>query len=116
MDRFRRGLAVAFPWQAAAASELSDEVVICRCESVTAGEIRETVRDKGAIEVNRAKALSRVGMGRCQGRYCGHAAVEVIAAATGLPVEQVGRLRGQVPVKPLSINVERSDTIREVLT
>jgi len=42
-------------------------------------------------------------MGRCQGRYCGHAGAEVIAHAAGVPVEQVGRLRGQAPVKPLAI-------------
>jgi len=47
--------------------------------------------------------LCRVGMGRCQGRYCGNAGAEVIAHAAGIPVEQVGRLRGQAPVKPLSI-------------
>jgi len=46
-----------------------------------------------------------VGMGRCQGRYCGHAGAEVIASAAGVPVEQVGRLRGQAPIKPQSIAV-----------
>lgn len=115
MDRFRRGLAVAFPWPAAAVNTLPDATVVCRCELITAGEIRETAGHKGAVEVNRAKALSRVGMGRCQGRYCGHAAAEVIAAATGLPLEQVGRLRGQAPVKPLPIGSERSDAIREAV-
>ncbi len=114
MDRFRRGLAVAFPWHAEAAHELSDETVVCRCESITAGEIRKTASDKGAVEVNRAKALSRVGMGRCQGRYCGHAAAEVIAATTGLTVEQVGRLRTQAPVKPLAVDVKRMVTVEEV--
>ena len=50
---------------------------------------------------NRAKAFSRVGMGRCQGRYCAHAGAEVIAAAASVPLASVGRLRGQAPVKPL---------------
>ncbi len=112
MNRFRRGLAVAFPWPAAAANALPDAAVVCRCESITAGEIRQTARHKGAVEVNRAKALSRVGMGRCQGRYCGHAAAEIIAAATGVPLEQVGRIRGQAPVKPLAVGVERSDAVQ----
>jgi hypothetical protein len=58
------------------------------------------------VEVNRAKAFSRVGMGRCQGRYCGHAAAEVIAAAAKLPVEAVGRLRGQAPVKPFPVSAQ----------
>lgn len=105
MDRFRQGLAQAFPWPAQQAAQLPDEAIVCRCESITAGELRRTVHEKGAQEANRAKALCRVGMGRCQGRYCGNAGAEIIAQAAGIPVEQVGRLRGQAPVKPLSMAV-----------
>jgi len=102
-ERFRQGISEAFPWPHQAAAELSDDTVICRCECITAGELRAVASEKGATELNRAKAFSRVGMGRCQGRYCGHAAAEVVAAAAGLPLEQVGRLRGQAPVKPLPV-------------
>jgi NADPH-dependent 2,4-dienoyl-CoA reductase/sulfur reductase-like enzyme len=105
MERFRQGLAQAFPWPAEQAAQLPDEAIVCRCEAITAGELRRVVCGMGAQEANRAKAFSRVGMGRCQGRYCGHAGAEVIAHAAGIPVEQVGRLRGQSPVKPLSIAV-----------
>ncbi len=105
MDRFRRGLVQAFPWPAQQAAELPDEAIVCRCEVVTAGELRRVVCEMGAQEANRAKAFSRVGMGRCQGRYCGNAGAEVIAHAAGVPVELVGRLRGQAPVKPLSLAV-----------
>lgn len=107
MERFRQGLAQAFPWPAQQAAQLPDDAIVCRCESITAGELRRVVCDMGAREANRAKAFSRVGMGRCQGRYCGHAGAEVIACAAGVPVEQVGRLRGQAPVKPLSIAVRQ---------
>ena len=103
MDRFQRGLVEAFPWPLAQAAALPDETVLCRCEAVTVGELRRVARDMGATEANRAKAFSRVGMGRCQGRYCGQAAAEVVAAASGRPVESVGRLRGQAPVKPFPI-------------
>jgi NADPH-dependent 2,4-dienoyl-CoA reductase/sulfur reductase-like enzyme len=105
MDRFRQGLVQAFPWPAQQAADLPDDAIVCRCETFTAGELRRTVGEMGAREANRAKALCRVGMGRCQGRYCGHAGAEVIAHAAGVPLEQVGRLRGQAPVKPLSIAV-----------
>lgn len=103
MDRFREGLAQAFEWPAQQVAKLPDETIVCRCEGITAGELRRVIRDEGAQEANRAKALSRVGMGRCQGRYCGHAAAEIIADAARVPLEQVGRLRGQAPVKPLAI-------------
>lgn len=104
MERFRQGLAAAFPWPAEQAAKLPDHTIVCRCECITAGELRRVVREMGAQEANRAKAFSRVGMGRCQGRYCAQAGAEVIANACGVPLEQVGRLRGQAPVKPLSIH------------
>jgi NADPH-dependent 2,4-dienoyl-CoA reductase/sulfur reductase-like enzyme len=103
MERFRQGLAQAFPWPQQQAAQLPDEAIVCRCEAITAGELRRVVCEMGAQEANRAKAFSRVGMGRCQGRYCAHAGAEVIAHAAGVPVQQVGRLRGQAPVKPLTI-------------
>jgi NADPH-dependent 2,4-dienoyl-CoA reductase/sulfur reductase-like enzyme len=103
MDRFRRGLVQAFPWPQAQAAALPDDAVVCRCEAVTAGELRRCVVETDSRDVNRAKAFSRVGMGRCQGRYCGHASAEIVAHAFGIPVEQVGRLRTQAPVKPLSM-------------
>ncbi|MHA6845491.1 NAD(P)/FAD-dependent oxidoreductase [Ralstonia syzygii] len=104
MDRFRQGLARAFPWPHAQAAALPDTAVVCRCEAVTAGELRRCVTELDSQEINRAKAFSRVGMGRCQGRFCGHAAAEIVAHACGIPVEQVGRLRSQAPVKPLMMN------------
>lgn len=103
MERFRSGLAKAFPWPFEAAAGISDDTVVCRCEVITAGEIRKLAAQNEATEINRNKAFGRAGMGRCQGRYCGHATAEIIAAATATPIEQVGRLRGQAPVKPISI-------------
>ncbi len=103
--RFARGLAKAFPWPHQQAAGLSDDTILCRCECVTVGDVRRTMEVTGAAETNRAKAFSRVGMGRCQGRYCGHAAAEVIAAHGNFPVADAGRLRGQAPVKPLPIAI-----------
>jgi NADPH-dependent 2,4-dienoyl-CoA reductase/sulfur reductase-like enzyme len=104
MDRFRQGLIHAFPWPHAQAAALPDDAIVCRCEAVTAGELRRCVTEMDSQELNRAKAFSRVGMGRCQGRFCGHAAAEVVAHTCNIPVEQVGRLRSQAPVKPLMMN------------
>ena len=106
LRRFASGLNQAFPWPAQQAAQVTDDTIVCRCEAVSAGELRNVVCTAGADESNRAKAFSRVGMGRCQGRYCGNAAAEIIAHAARLPVEQVGRLRGQAPVKPLPIATE----------
>ncbi|MGX9147116.1 FAD-dependent oxidoreductase [Mesorhizobium sp. 128a] len=102
LERFARGLARAFPWPAAMVQALPDDAVVCRCENVTATDIRQSV-DFGGGEANRAKSLSRVGMGRCQGRYCHLAAVELVAAQAGCTPDAVGRFRGQAPVRPAPI-------------
>lgn len=95
--RFRRALQRAFPYPHALAATMPDATLLCRCEAITAGEMRASA----APELNRGKALTRVGMGRCQGRLCGPPAAEVLAAALGCDIAEVGRLRGQMPVKPV---------------
>jgi NADPH-dependent 2,4-dienoyl-CoA reductase/sulfur reductase-like enzyme len=101
LERFARGLACAFPWPGAMVRALPDDAVVCRCENVTAGAVRDSAGFGG--EANRVKSLSRVGMGRCQGRYCQLAAVELVAAQAGCTPDAVGRFRGQAPVRPASI-------------
>jgi hydrogen cyanide synthase HcnB len=102
IGRFRKGLEAAFAFPAELARSLPDAAILCRCEAVTAGALRATV-EKRAEEVNRAKAFCRVGMGRCQGRLCAGTAAEILAAARGVELAAVGRLRGQPPVKPLLV-------------
>jgi NADPH-dependent 2,4-dienoyl-CoA reductase/sulfur reductase-like enzyme/Fe-S-cluster-containing hydrogenase component 2/bacterioferritin-associated ferredoxin len=48
---------------------LPDEAVICRCERITAGEIRSAVRS-GVKDINQMKALNRAGMGACGSKTC----------------------------------------------
>ena len=82
---------------------IPDETVLCRCEQVSAGELRGIAGLMGARELNRAKSYSRIGMGRCQGRLCGHAAAEILAGKLGVSLDSVGRMRGQPPVKPVLV-------------
>ncbi|MBU8545377.1 MULTISPECIES: NAD(P)/FAD-dependent oxidoreductase [Roseomonadaceae] len=100
--RFRKALEQAFPYPAKLAARMEDSTSVCRCEVITAGELRAAAA-ADAPEVNRAKAFSRVGMGRCQGRLCGTPAAAVLAKALSVEVPEVGRLRGQPPVKPVPL-------------
>lgn len=102
MRRFADGVARAFPWPAHMVAKLPDDTVICRCEGITAGELRDTLPLAGP-EANRVKSLGRVGMGRCQGRYCQRAGAELIAAGAGTTPEAAGRLRMQPPVRPAPV-------------
>lgn len=105
LARFRAALESAFPFPAHLAAGMPDDAIFCRCENLTAGALRATTDGPalGAPELNRAKAISRAGMGRCQGRVCGAAAAEILAAKLGCSVAEVGRLRGQAPVKPIPL-------------
>jgi len=104
LGRFQRGLVRAFAWPTAAISELDDNVMVCRCEGITVGELRTSIRaDFGPTEINRLKAITRCGMGRCQGRFCGLAAAELVADTLKVPLETVGHLRTQAPIKPIPL-------------
>lgn len=106
LRRFQRGLARAFALPIGAVEELDDDVMVCRCEGVSAGDLRGALRAQfGPTEVNRLKAITRCGMGRCQGRFCGLAAAELTAQALGVPLETTSYLRAQPPVKPLPLAV-----------
>lgn len=101
---FQRGLARAFAWPKAQIAALPDAVMLCRCENVTIGEVRAAMnKELGPLEVNRVKAMTRCGMGRCQGRVCGPALQEIVATKAGGDGAAAGRLRGQAPVKPIAL-------------
>ncbi|MFM0043898.1 FAD/NAD(P)-binding oxidoreductase [Paraburkholderia sediminicola] len=101
---FRQGIEAAFAPPAKCAAQWPDDMTVCRCEEVDAGTLRRCIRGGEANEINRLKALTRVGMGRCQGRMCGEAALTLLAEETGKPLDAVGRLRSQPPVKPIPLS------------
>ncbi len=100
---FRAALEAAYPYPHHLVDAIHDDEIVCRCEGITAGTLRRVATERDAREMNRLKALTRAGMGRCQGRVCGHAAAEILARALNEPVETVGRLRGQAPIKPIPL-------------
>lgn len=79
-----------------------DKTIICRCEEVTAGDIRHyaTLGCKGP---NQTKSFGRSGMGPCQGRFCGLTVTEILAAETGETQDTVGSYRIRAPLKPVTL-------------
>jgi thioredoxin reductase len=65
---------------------LTDGTTVCRCEEVTAGEVRAACTELGAADARMLKLLARPGMGWCQGRICGFAAAHLAAAHAGREV------------------------------
>jgi NADPH-dependent 2,4-dienoyl-CoA reductase/sulfur reductase-like enzyme len=80
----------------------ADDVIACRCEEVSAGELRRMVA-LGCTGPSQTKAFSRCGMGPCQGRLCGLTVTEVIAQARGVSPAEVGHYRIRPPLKPITL-------------
>lgn len=80
-------------------ADVADEALVCRCEGVTAGEVRAALGRVGA-DAGSVKGLTRVGMGPCQGRLCAATLCAIVAAAGGSPVRP---LTGRMPLRPLPI-------------
>ena len=77
--------------------------IVCRCEGISLGEIRDAVRTAPRAEtVDAVKRRTRAGMGRCQGGFCQPVVVRVISEELGIPYEQVTKSGGGS-----HINVER---------
>ncbi|WP_166595188.1 FAD/NAD(P)-binding oxidoreductase [Pseudomonas sp. SLFW] len=79
-----------------------DSTLVCRCEEVTAGTVRDAAR-LGLTGPNQLKVFTRCGMGPCQGRLCGPTVVEVLADEWSARPADVGTYRLRPPIKPLRL-------------
>lgn len=86
--------------------ELGDTTLVCRCEEVTAGDIRLASRDGGA-DTDIVKSRTRAGMGYCQGRMCGPTVQRLVAQDRR---GEILPFRSRSPLKPVPVDllVERS--------
>ncbi|NYT35872.1 FAD-dependent oxidoreductase [Allopusillimonas soli] len=80
----------------------SDNTIVCRCEELTAGDIRAAAK-LGQPGPNQIKSFTRAGMGPCQGRQCGYTIANILAEAQERPVADVGFYRIRPPLKPLTL-------------
>lgn len=81
----------------------ADDTILCRCEEVTAGQLRKALEHLPVEGPNQWKALSRCGMGPCQGRQCGLSVSATIAAHTGRSMDSIGYYRLRPPVFPVPL-------------
>lgn len=81
---------------------VDEDTLICRCESVRAGEISRLAADNRLMP-DQIKALSRCGMGPCQGRQCLGTLAEIVAHVRGLSPADIGLPRPRGPVAPLRL-------------
>jgi NADPH-dependent 2,4-dienoyl-CoA reductase/sulfur reductase-like enzyme len=87
----------------------ADDAVVCRCEGVTAAQIRAAAH-LGADGPNQIKAYTRAGMGPCQGRQCACITAALAAAVGARDIAQIEPLRARFPVKPVTLG-EVADSV-----
>jgi NADPH-dependent 2,4-dienoyl-CoA reductase/sulfur reductase-like enzyme len=78
------------------------DTVICRCEEITAGEVRNAIT-RGATTLNALKTRTRTGQGPCQGRTCGPILARMMAQQLGRTPADAGLFHVRPPVKPVPL-------------
>ncbi len=84
-------------------SFLKDDTIVCRCEEITLGEVKDAIQ-KGARSIGEVKMLTRTGMGNCQGRMCERTVSAIIAdtlAKDGITREKAGFYSVRPPLHPI---------------
>ncbi len=85
-------------------AEADKDLLICRCEEVTQGEIEAAIRE-GARSVNEVKRWTRAGMGLCQGKTCRRLVERIVAQETGQKPEEIQPSTHRPPTRPIELEV-----------
>jgi thioredoxin reductase len=83
-------------------SAQDNDLVVCRCEEVSLGELRKALGTAPG-HAGTVKRATRAGMGRCQGRYCGPVTARMVADRDNRQLEDRSFYAPRVPIKPVSI-------------
>jgi bacterioferritin-associated ferredoxin len=82
----------------------TDDLVICRCEEITRGEIKDAIRN-GIQTLNGIKRITRAGMGLCQGQTCQQLVARILTEELGLAAADIDPTTARGPVRPLRLEV-----------
>ncbi|HCA30163.1 MAG TPA: (2Fe-2S)-binding protein [Ruminococcaceae bacterium] len=85
-----------------------DDLIICRCEEVTKGEIRKAVHE-GMYTLPEVRRYLRCGMGLCQGQTCGKLVKGIIARELGVKPSQLEAATGRAPMRPTELKIMGSE-------
>ena len=83
---------------------MDDDTIVCRCEEVTVGDIKQAIRE-GAVDVTGVKRRTRAGMGLCQGRTCEKIVMRILAQELGKPVSVFELATVRTPVQPVTFGL-----------
>lgn len=87
---------------------MDQNVVICRCQEVTYGDVLKAIND-GARSVAGVKKRVGSGMGLCQGKYCEKLVARIIAQQTGISLEELLPDTRRAPTRPVEVSAFLSE-------
>jgi hypothetical protein len=82
----------------------TDQTNVCRCLSITLAQTKLAISGD-TLSAGAAKRINRVGMGRCQGRYCSPIIQKLIADSCGIEINEYSGFAPQIPIKPVEIGI-----------
>ncbi len=81
-----------------------DGMLVCRCEEVTKGEIRQAVHD-GLWTMAEVRRFLRCGMGLCQGQTCGKLVKSILARELGVSPDDLEPATSRSPMRPIELQI-----------
>lgn len=81
-----------------------DDMLICRCEEITKGEIRQAVHE-GMWTMTEIRRYLRTGMGLCQGQTCAKLVKSIVVRELGISPDQLEPATSRVPMRPIEMRI-----------
>lgn len=81
-----------------------DDMLICRCEEISKGEIRKAVHD-GMYTITEIRRYLRCGMGLCQGQTCARLVKGIVARELGISPAELEPATSRAPMRPTEMCV-----------
>ncbi len=82
---------------------LDDDTLVCRCEEVPYGRVRDAIAELDARDLRSVKLTTRCGMGLCQAAMCGSTVADLLRHATGRPPADAGGLAHRAVADPVAL-------------
>ena len=81
-----------------------DDMLICRCEEITKGEVRKAVH-AGMWTMTEIRRYLRTGMGLCQGQTCSRLVKGIVARELGVSPAELEPATARSPMRPTEMKV-----------
>ena len=83
---------------------MDDEMIVCRCEEVTLGQIKKAIRE-GARDIDTVKRMTRAGMGLCQSKACFNIIAKLISEQAHVQLSELKPASSRPPVRPVKLGL-----------